>query len=413
MSARQHKDGVKDSHRNPVFMADLVYTFTGYKTVGAPTDTSKYREGKIEGTVNLPFNEQSTIAAYDNVINARYQDALDRMIEFTAWHLNPDKREWLIKALLDVVLNDDDIPEEDMFCLSSDGTFISKKDMRDAEVFEYQPFLIGILHYILTKRAGKNSLGVPTLEAITAKDKGQERRYIGHLGEGLNVSVILYGEVRTSLKKTTSVATEKAARAHSEKDANTQPEKYRESVTASIRQQDIRWKDNEAIQAFNRAYYQLIVTGEEDAFIHNVVTVSSTRVLNNTSFEIRNDVLSLSNDTIEWIKTLPVIICRENTRCGGETDPTQMAVYGYIKNIVKTKKNIKIAFKPLRLFPQSILCDKNNAVHFGLNMEDTVTTLNISAWSIYKVNLFEAFDEAGLTDMPRPAPQWGGGGSYY
>ena len=412
MSARQHKDGVKDSHRNPVFMADLVYTFTGYKTAGAPSDTSKYREGKIEGTVNLPFDEQSTIAAYDNVINARFQDALDRMIEFTTWHLNPDKREWLIKALLDIVLNDEDIPEEDMFCLSSDGAFISKKDMREAEVFEYQPFLIGILHYILIKRAGKNSLGVSTLETITAKEKGQERRYTGHLGEGLNVSVILYGEVRTSLKKDCNCLREKTTSAYSEDTTSTPSEKYQEGITASVHQQNISWKDKDAIQAFSGTYYQLIVTNEEDVFDHNVVTVSSTRVLNDIPFEIRSKVLPLSNGIIDWIKTFPAIICRENTKCGGETDPTQMAVFGYIKNIVKTKKTVKIAFKPLRLFPQSILCDKNNAVHFNLNMEDTVTTLNISAWSIYKVNLFEAFDEAGLTDMPRPAPQWGGG-SYY
>ena len=47
-SPRQHKEGVKDEHKNPIFMADLVYTFTGVQTVGSETDTSRYREGKKE-----------------------------------------------------------------------------------------------------------------------------------------------------------------------------------------------------------------------------------------------------------------------------------------------------------------------------------------------------------------------------
>ena len=74
---------------------------------------------------------------------------------------------------------------------------------------------------------------------------------------------------------------------------------------------------------------------------------------------------------------------------------------------MKSGKIIKIAFQPIRSFPQEKLCDKNNAVYFDLNMEDPIISLNISGWSIHKVNLFEAFDEAGILDMPRP-----NGGKY-
>ena len=384
-SARQRKDGVKDSHRNPIFMADLVYTFTGYKTAGAPSDTSKYREGKIEGTVNLPFDELSTIAAYDNVIRSRYQDALDRMLEFSAWHLNPDKREWLIKALLDVVLNDEDIQEEDMFCLSTDGAFISKKNMRNAEVFEYQPFLIGILHYILTKRAGKNSLGVPTLQAITAKDKGQERRYIGHLGEKLNASVVLYGEVRAS----------------SEKD-----------VPVIFHKKGISEKDRRIIQTLSDKYYQLIVTCAEDVFDgDDVVFVSADRALESVPPDISEMCSSLTDKCIEELKTFPAIICRENTGKHGETDPDQKAVYGYITRVMKVGRDIQIAFKPIETFHQYKICTRKTAIYFDLNIDHGFESLKHCAWTVHKVNLFEAFDEAGLTDMPRPTPQ--GGGSYY
>lgn len=41
-TARQRKAGIKDDYKNPTFMADLVYTFTGYQTVGSSGDTSTY-----------------------------------------------------------------------------------------------------------------------------------------------------------------------------------------------------------------------------------------------------------------------------------------------------------------------------------------------------------------------------------
>ena len=142
-------------------------------------------------------------------------------------------------------------------------------------------------------------------------------------------------------------------------------------------------------------------------FDKNIITVSKSRAFLNAPIELRR-YLSLTNVYIENIlKTYPAIICRENTGYNGETDSAQMAVYGYIRNIVKSGKIIKIAFKPIRSFPQEKLCDKNNAVYFDLNMEDPITSLNISGWSIHKVNLFEAFDEAGILDMPRP-----NGGKY-
>lgn len=202
ITARQRKDGIKDNHKNPTFMADLVYTFTGYQTVGSSSDTSNYREGKSEGTVNVPFHDTSSIASYDNVVRSRYPDALTRMVEFVEWHLNPDKREWLVKALLDVIENDDDILGTDEFCIRSTGTFVQKKNLRNEDVFEYQPFLVGVLHYILTKRAGKNYLGIPTLDANTEKVKSKERQYNGHLGEKLGYRVTVNPYKKAEIEET-------------------------------------------------------------------------------------------------------------------------------------------------------------------------------------------------------------------
>jgi len=102
------------------------------------------------------------------------------------------------------------------------------------------------------------------------------------------------------------------------------------------------------------------------------------------------------------LNTFPAIICRENTEMKGTTDPNQCAVYGYITRVKKEGRNIKVAYHPLGFFPQSILCEKKNAVYFDLNMSCAVTDLNHSAWSVHKVNLFDAFKEAGITNLPMP-----------
>ena len=80
----------------------------------------------------------------------------------------------------------------------------------------------------------------------------------------------------------------------------------------------------------------------------------------------------------------------------------QYCMLCYIQKVMKVGKNIKIAFKPIAPIQQLKLCDKRNAMFFGLNMDCAITDLNHSAWSVRKVNVFEAFKEAGIPGIPMP-----------
>ena len=142
----------------------------------------------------------------------------------------------------------------------------------------------------------------------------------------------------------------------------------------------------------------------EDVFINNIVTVTASRALSQHLVppEILERCSSLSDAGVAELKTFPALICRENTELGGKTDPNQWAVYGYIRRVKKEGKNIKVAFQPISAINQQLLCVKKNAIYFDLNVDCAITDLNISAWSVHKVNLFEAFDEAGFTNLPRP-----------
>ena len=159
-----------------------------------------------------------------------------------------------------------------------------------------------------------------------------------------------------------------------------------------------------AVQSFSKEYYQLIVTCEEDVFSTGVVSVIANRALTkyNVPPEIFERCSTLTDEGIAELKRFPAIICQENTEMKGVTSPNQFCMYCYIQKVMKVGKNIKIAFKPIAPIQQAKLCDKRNAVFFGLNMDCAITDLNYSAWSVRKVNVFEAFKEAGIPGVPMP-----------
>jgi len=159
-----------------------------------------------------------------------------------------------------------------------------------------------------------------------------------------------------------------------------------------------------AVKSFSKEYYQLIVTCEEDVFKDNIVTVPAGRALTKylVPTEIFDRCSTLSDEGKAELMRFPAIICRENTGMSGVTDPNQWAMFAYIKLIRVSGKNIKIAFQPLVPIQQQKLCDKRNAIYLDLNMDCAITDLNHSAWSVHKVNVFEALDEAEIPGIPKP-----------
>lgn len=190
-SARDHRDGVKDEHKAPDVMSDLVYTFTGSRSYGSEKDTSNYRECKIEGTVNVPFNDESIAGAYDDTVRHRYSEALDRMCEFITWHINPAMKEWLVRALLEVVEYDPEIKEDDLFYAASNGSRVTKTDLHTSTDYELEPFLVGILHYLLMYRAGRNQEGQSTLDLYGSKKPYKERVHNGNAGQRITRQIVV------------------------------------------------------------------------------------------------------------------------------------------------------------------------------------------------------------------------------
>ena len=186
---RDHRAGVKDEHAEPILMQDLIYTFTGSQNYGAQKDTSKYKDCLIEGSSNVPFNEIAKCTTYGNLVAENYPEALRRMDEFVLWHMDIEMKVWLVKALLEIIESDSGIVDEEALFIQPDGLTKTKAEIKTEENYDFSAFLVGILHFILTRRREKNALGIPTLDAIGVKKTRKPRKYTGNLGEAITRKV--------------------------------------------------------------------------------------------------------------------------------------------------------------------------------------------------------------------------------
>lgn len=184
-SARDHLDGVKDDHSQPIVMQDLLMAITDTEYPVSEKDTSLYKDCASEGSINIPFNEISVAATYDNLVRKDYRTALTRMKVFVTAHLNPAMDEWLVKALLEIMEKDTGAKETDRFYLKSDGTAVSRNELQDLDNIKIEAFLVGIFHFILKYRRELNHLGADTLDVLGTKKDRKARKYTGHAGEGI------------------------------------------------------------------------------------------------------------------------------------------------------------------------------------------------------------------------------------
>lgn len=177
--ARERDKGVGDGLKDPAMMEGLIQAITGNDTYAyadsLKKNTSQFRECRIDGSAYIPFNDTATANGYDYAVTHTYDAVLSRMDKFAGTFLNPAKAAWLVRVLLDVIDMDEEITDATLFCVQRDGSFLSKSDVLAALHFELQPFLVGIVHYILMNRSD-NISGQDTLDAWGTKANGRSER---------------------------------------------------------------------------------------------------------------------------------------------------------------------------------------------------------------------------------------------
>lgn len=197
--ARDKFQGGTDGLNDTDVMKGLIYVVTG-QVVDPYNDsfkknTSEYKSCKYNGGTYIPFNEVSTVNSFDHAIKNKYSDTLDRMSEFTNEYLiveNSGKMEWLIKAVLDVIERDMKIKDRDLFYICSNGDAVTKSALFEISNIEFEPFLVGVLHYILFNRKN-NALGRSTFESWHIRQSPHsEWGFVSDIGCGVTQSIKVF-----------------------------------------------------------------------------------------------------------------------------------------------------------------------------------------------------------------------------
>ena len=167
LSARERNQGINDNLSNPEMLKGLITVVTGSCTPvhgdSFKKNTSQYRKCEISGNTYIPFNDSDTILAFDRDIKENYADVVRRMIGFTNRFISQKKAERLVCELVDVISKDKGISNDEYFYISSDSLAMTKTDLIKQDYFDLQPFLVGVLHYILLYRQD-NTLGKATFD---------------------------------------------------------------------------------------------------------------------------------------------------------------------------------------------------------------------------------------------------------
>ena len=153
-------------------------------------NTSKYKACGVAKGTYLPFDDDSTIKAFDCKVEKHYTDVLLAMTNFINTFIdiqNEAKCTQLVKALLELITTDTTIGVSESFYISSDGQCISKTEVCNLSNICLNAFLLGIWHYIVVNRPD-NLIGKDTYETWhnPPDTKGQQRKFISAIGAGID-----------------------------------------------------------------------------------------------------------------------------------------------------------------------------------------------------------------------------------
>lgn len=166
--ARDKYHGGSDGLKDTDVMMGLVEVVTGDSFVSSQGKTfgkctTQFKTCQDYGTTYIPFTDSSVISSFTSSVKQKDPDLLKRMSEFINKYINEVRSEWLVKALFEVIQNDNEIDPDTSFAVTSKKE-TAKKDADNIHEVELPIFLLSVLSFILNERKD-NSKGRLTFES--------------------------------------------------------------------------------------------------------------------------------------------------------------------------------------------------------------------------------------------------------
>lgn len=380
---------------------------------------TNFKSCKNWGGSFFRLNDRSAITAFKSRFNENYSELLNEMhkltMAFIEINTSTKKDEYLIKALIETIIQDDEIDPNQKFYI---GQTITKKEFSQIKDICVPAFLLGIWFFVLTE-VKDIKIGQETFEKWCPKQAGAKREYKGTIGETSKLQIKLSYSISDIVDSASPIIEKPLNKAKTSYEIISERimatgQVMAESLGAamdaiaadmqktSIPQiPEIETEElNSILISFSRDYYQLIITNNK---IFNVkfVDIPLERVLTASAVpeEIRNRCSSFSKEGKAELLTFPAIICNENTDYSGKTDANQYAIFAQITKIKKGEKEVRFYFRPIAVFHQTKLNDYS--IDFGISTSNTLATLNTTQMTVRAVDLFEAFEDSEV-NVPMP-----------
>jgi hypothetical protein len=196
VKARQHYKGERDGLSDPEVLIGLIKVIN--------PDYQEPKEGALKGKTNdfkscktstgqyLPFGDKPEVEAFDERVRTDYQAALGAMTEFAAMFLETgtavQKDVRLVKALIDLIEQDDSIQPNEEFYIEENGGKIKKTALGGLNDVCLPAFLLGVWHYVVVNRKD-NSVGKATYDDWCPENGGAPRTYSGNMGKRITTKI--------------------------------------------------------------------------------------------------------------------------------------------------------------------------------------------------------------------------------
>lgn len=256
--AREHYTGDSDGLSDPEVLVGLINVINpDYADPGKENlkgTANNYKACKTSNSAYLPFDDGQVVSAFDSVVRTDYQTALNGMISFVNDFLDLSetvhKDVNLVRALVDLIQQDQTIKAGDEFFIGPNGEKKKKAALGDLKKVCLPAFLLGIWHYIVINRKD-NSIGQKTYEAWCPSNGRAQRKYTAHMGEG-----ILNGLTTYTIDAKETIATEIVDEPTEDKESDTV-----NSDTPPITQQMVN---------NNPTFFNINISGGNNSFYHHV-----------------------------------------------------------------------------------------------------------------------------------------------
>lgn len=192
MKAREHYAGDSDGLSDPEVLVGLIKVINpDYADPGKENlkgTANNYKACKTSKSTYLPFDDEQVVSAFDSVVRTDYQTALNGMIGFVNDFLDVGetvhKDVNLVRALIDLIQQDQTIKAGDEFFIGPNGEKKKKAALGDLKEVCLPSFLLGVWHYVVLNRRD-NSVGKITYDEWCPSNDRAPRKYTAHMGEGI------------------------------------------------------------------------------------------------------------------------------------------------------------------------------------------------------------------------------------